>query len=652
MQLNRLLPLLLVLSLLAGCVPSAPTIRYQQAEPPSALANNPAFSQAIMLEKTGNYAQAAALFEQLAMEAKPPVQQEALLRAAEDYLQAGDVEAAYNLLPRIGTSNNSSLDFKKRVLFAEVAIKQNQPEEALQLLTQRPRGETSADLMRRYHHARANAFQLTGNQLESGRAQAELDLLLLDPNQRLENQKEIIQTLSTMTDNALRMLRPSPPGIFGGWMELTRIIKVYPDDPQMGQQRLERWRENFSSHPAMPELLEGYFQRINTMYRAPNHVAVLLPKSGPYAKPAEAIRQGLMAAYYNQRGGNRPQLKFYDSSDSYGIWPLYQQAVSAGAELVIGPLSKDAVAQLARAGALSTPVLALNQVAPDTYASRGFYQFALAPEDEARQVAERAWVDGHTSALVLAPEGDWGERVVEAFSRRWEQLGGTILEQQNYNPKEHDFSKPIQELLNIGDSKKRHKALERLLGSKLEFEPRRRQDANFIFLAAKWQQARQLRPQLQFHHAAKLPVYSTSHAYRGIEDPVANLDLEGVRFPDAPWLIVSGEQESSLAKMLPKHLAAYGRLFAMGIDAYRILPHLPRLEADSRETLDGKTGILYLDGIKHIHRQLVWAEMRKGKPKVIGYAPRMEERQSTYSSPFSSGGSSSSSSSPFPMFGR
>ena len=32
-----------------------------------------------------------------------------------------------------------------------------------------------------------------------------------------------------------------------------------------------------------------------------------------------------------------------------GIWPLYSRAVNDGAELVIGPLQKDAVAQLLRA---------------------------------------------------------------------------------------------------------------------------------------------------------------------------------------------------------------------------------------------------------------------------------------------------------------
>ena len=68
---------------------------------------------------------------------------------------------------------------------------------------------------------------------------------------------------------------------------------------------------------------------------------------------------------------------------------------------------------------------------------------------------------------------------------------------------------------------------------------------------------------------------------------------------------------------------------AMGIDAYRILPHLARLESDENETLDGKTGILHLDRSGRVHRQLVWAEMKRGKPKVIGYVPRMDERTSS-----------------------
>jgi outer membrane PBP1 activator LpoA protein len=205
-----------------------------------------------------------------------------------------------------------------------------------------------------------------------------------------------------------------------------------------------------------------------------------------------------------------------------------------------------------------------------------------------------------------------------------------MLEAQSYNSAEHDFSAPIQALLNVTESKQRYRALQRLLGSKLEFEPRRRQDAGFIFLAAKSQLARQLRPQLQFHHAADLPVYTTSHAYSGVPAPKMDLDLEGIRFLDIPWLLVSGEKNQDLKKQLSKKLTAYGRLFAMGIDAYELLPHLARLEMDSEETLDGQTGILYLDRMKQVHRQLVWAQMKRGKPNVMGYAPRMEERRETF----------------------
>lgn len=627
---------LLLTLLLSGCVSSLPTIEFTRSEPPSSLSSDPLFATAIRLEQNGNLGEAAALFEQLASEAKPPVQQEALLRAAEDYLAAGDADSAYRLLPLIGTDRFPRLNFQKRLLIAEVALKRNQPDQALQLLEQAPRQDLTPDLLRRYYLARAEAFRLTGNLLETARSLSELDLLLADPQQQLQNQKEIIRTLSTYTDSALEMLQPRPPGVFGGWMELARIIKVYPNDPQEGQRRLERWRERFSSHPAMPDLLEGYFQRISSLYRAPAHVAVLLPQSGPYAKPGAAIRHGLMAAYYNQRGGNRPELRFYDSAGGRDIWSLYRQAVAAGAELVIGPLRKETVEQLTSGGSLDTPVLALNQVPSQFFSSRNLYQFALAPEDEGEQAAERAWFDGHTKALALTPASDWGQRVFNAFRSRWEQLGGALLEHQTYDPAQHDFSAPIQELLNLRESKERHASLERVIKTKTEFEPRRRQDAGFIFLAANWELARQLRPQLQFHHAADVPIYTTSHAYSGVSQPKLDVDLEGIRFPDAPWLLIAGEQDASLAKMLPENLFEYGRLFAMGIDAYRILPHLARLEADEHETLDGKTGILHLDRSGRIHRQLVWAEMKKGTPKVIGYAPRMEQQATGSAAPVSS----------------
>jgi outer membrane PBP1 activator LpoA protein len=442
---------------------------------------------------------------------------------------------------------------------------------------------------------------------------------LTDPRQRLENQKMIIRGLSVYTDDALKMLQPNPPGLFGGWMELALIIKAYSMDPHSGQQRLERWRERFSSHPALPELLKGYFQRVGAMYKSPSHVAVLLPSSGAYAKPAAAIRAGLKAAQSAASGGSRSKLRFYDSSNSGAIHSIYSRAIQEGAEMVIGPLSKGAVARLAQGGSLDRPVLALNQLPESASWPSNFYQFSLSPEDEARQVAERAWSDGHTKALALSSKDAWGQRLFAAFSSRWKQLGGSLLEHQTYDPKEHDFTEPIQAVLNVANSHARYVSLRKVVGRKIEFQPRRRKDADFIFIAAKTQLARQVRPQLQFHHGADLPVYTTSHAYSGNPEATSNMDLEGVKFPDMPWVLMAGTRQSSLAKQLPSSLTAYSRLFAMGVDTYRILPHLSRLQSGSHETLDGKTGILSLDSRNRVHRKLVWARMRNGEPKVAGY---------------------------------
>ena len=611
---------LLLLLALAGCVPS-PGVRDRQQEP------DPREQQAIALEQAGEHAAAAALFEALAREALPPADQRLLLRAAENHLQAQDNERAIALLARIDTHTLPGLDLRKRLLVAELALDRNRPDEALTLLQEGIPADAPVDLKQRYHADRAEGFRLSGNLLESGRELGELDLLIEDMEKKLENQLLIIQTFTALTDTALDLLQPNPPGIQGGWMSLARIIKGHTGDTAQVQDRLKAWRERFPSHPAIPGLLEGYFKKLESQYRRPDHLAVLLPRSGPYANAAAALRDGFMAAYYQQPRESRPKLVFYDSSNSSDTWPLYRQAVDSGADMVIGPLNKEGVAQLARSGELEIPVLALNQVPPETIPPVSLYQFGLSPEDEASQVAERAWLDGHTRAVAFTPSGDWGNRVLDAFRNRWERLGGSLVEQQRYDSRESDFSDSIQALLNLDESRDRRSQLQRILGRRVEFEPRRRADADFIFLAANPLKGRQIRPQFQFHHASDLPIYATSSVYGGTPNPDQDQDLEGIRFPDLPWLLLTeGEAplaRDNLAKTLPASAGPLRRLYAMGIDSFRLLPHLGRLQSSNQETLDGKTGNLYLDSIRQVHRQLVWAEMVDGSPRTLGYAPRM-----------------------------
>jgi hypothetical protein len=320
-------------------------------------------------------------------------------------------------------------------------------------------------------------------------------------------------------------------------------------------------------------------------------------------------------------------MRFYDSSDPDLAWPLYSQAVEDGAQVVVGPLQKAAVLQLARAGELPVPVLALNQVQTDSTLPDQLYMYALSPEDEARQAAERIWSDGLHSPVAITPRNSWGERMGNAFETRWTELGGSIAGRQEFETDTHDYSGTITALLQIDRSKARHQRLQRWLGMRLEFEPRRRADVDAVFIAADPRQAQGLKPQLQFHHAADLPVYASSHAWSGTLDDGQLADMRGLLLADIPWLFGQSANPAgardALAETLPEVNGPFARLYAMGMDAYALIPHLRRLRGSPFESLDGNTGNLYMNDSRQILRQLLWASL-DSPPAIIGFSPRLD----------------------------
>ena len=619
------LTLLMVSSLLlAACTTSTST----RPAKTSSLTIDAQAEQALNLYHYEDYANAAPLLESLASRPAPEGW-EWQLRAADAHLQAGNIEQSRILLePLLDKMLSADSMLLMRLVQADLMLQTFNPEQALALLQNSPPTAVTENLQYRFYELTAEAYRLNGNLLESANTLQQLDnLLLAQPELRLENQLAIIRTLATMTDTALDLLKPATPGVQTGWMELARLIKLHGQNPETVDRHINLWRQQFTDHPAMAELLDGHFKKLGSQYRKASHIAVLLPESGRFQAAAAAIKQGLTAAWFSQAAKSRPVLRFYDSSNPENAWPLYTEATQRGADFVIGPLQKSAVTQLLHAGELPVPVLALNQVTTDTAPPDNFYQYSLSPEDEARQVAEHAWINGKRMPVVLIPASSWGERIRNAFVKRWESLGGQVTEIQSYDASKSDFGVPIQAMLDIDQSKQRRKRLTRLLGEALEFEPRRREDVDFIFVAANPVKARQIRPQLQFHHAINLPIYTTSHAWQGFINSDKDRDIEGILFPDIPWLLADEGEESlslnSFKRLTRQQRSDTFRLVAMGIDSYQLPGHLARLQNSELEALDGKTGQLFMDQLNNLHRQLIWAQMKNSTPQVIGYAPRL-----------------------------
>jgi uncharacterized protein len=427
-----------------------------------------------------------------------------------------------------------------------------------------------------------------------------------------------------MSERSLQQLRTAPPpNILSGWMELVQIAKVYQLSPIRLKQEIQAWRQKYPNHPVDPSILEALTNRKPEDVAYPDRVALLLPLSGKFANAGDALRDGFTAAYYTRRPNPNMRIRIYDvGEDPNNVVSVYKQAIKDGAQFVVGPLDKVAVEKLAQLDNLPVPTLALNYLPDnDQTLHANMYQFGLSPEGEARQVAERTWLDGHVNAAVLVPSGPWGTRIYDAFKQRWEQLGGHIVAMQTYDSAKNDFSRPIKALLNIDQSDARYRKLERILGRQVKFTPRRRKDIDFIFLAAYPRQARQIRPQLKFYQASDVPVYATSHVFTGVLNQERDRDMDGLEFGDMPWVLSESTAHRGMHAELENQITNAGkslqRIYALGIDAFNIIGALNTLRTYPYERYDGETGSLSLDNHLRIHRQLTWVKFRGGRPVPI-----------------------------------
>lgn len=374
-----------------------------------------------------------------------------------------------------------------------------------------------------------------------------------------------------------------------------------------------------SGYPAAPNAPVGSAQQapaygipaMPPMRGAPQ-LALLLPLSGNFASSGQAVRDGFLSAAADDR--MHPRVRVYDiGATPDRLRMAYQNALADGATLIAGPLRKEDVAMLA-SWAPPVPVLGLNYLDAGARLSYGFYQFGLAPEDEARAAAADASARGLRRALALVPDTDWGPRTLAAFDSALRAKGGAVVRVERYTQGVNDQSKLIASLMGVTASEERHAALTNVLGAKSEFESRRRGDIDMIFIGARAQDARLLIPQLRFNRGGDLPVYSTALIYDG--KPAA--DLNGVRFCDAPW-IIGQDNYWALQRSVAGPLAATSpRLFAMGRDAYTLAAGLVQGRLRVGDGVDGATGRLEWGGSTLITRTLDCAQLTADGVRAVG----------------------------------
>ncbi|MGZ5049458.1 MAG: penicillin-binding protein activator [Methylobacter sp.] len=533
------------------------------------------------------------------------------LQNIESLLQRGDSNEAKLSADAI---NPSDLSFEQRawlaLLHAQILLSFGEAEQAIENLARIRPQQLNIDNRIKYFQSQAFAHSLTGDLLGSAKSRIELHKLITSTDELKKNQAAILEALRLLPDSDLQT---DGADTLAGWLSLAYILK-YINQPDFND-RINRWHATFPTHPADISFLDDAPDASPNNSSTTRTIAVLLPGSGSLAQAGKAIRAGFMAAYNHAQNPTKPVIHFYDTQQSTPQ-ALYNQAIAEGAQLIVGPLDKEQIQVLADTVDFNVPVLALNHIL-NLQRSR-LYQFSLSPLDDSEQLTEKAREDGHKHALLLIPDNAAGKRVANYLTEDWQNQGGTILETQTYNPKETDFSIPIRKLLNLDESEQRYNKLQGLIPG-LKYTPRKRQDADVIFLSAYSAEARAINPQLQFYQAGDLPVYALPNVYTGQVNASLDSDLNKITFCDTPWLfdtVYQGELSMDALKDAWKQFpSAYLRLVAMGIDAYHLATHLPDIETGSYA---GATGNLSLTADQRIQRKLACARFNNGQPEVIG----------------------------------
>ncbi|MDV5138623.1 penicillin-binding protein activator [Chimaeribacter arupi] len=486
------------------------------------------------------------------------------------------------------------------------------------------------------------------------------------------------QDLSTLAINA-------DENVLQGWLDLLRGYQDNMQNPDALKSGIREWQTRYPQNPAAKTLPTQLNNVLNFQQASTAKVALFLPLSGQAQVFGNAIQQGFMAAQNGVQATppaaapapadpaaapadpnaapadpdaavspsappadtaaapaepapapvapapavSNTQVKVYDT-DSQPLPALLAQAQQDGATLVVGPLLKSHVEQLATT---QTPlnILALNQPEKVTNLPNLCY-FALSPEDEARDAARHIWAQHKQMPLVLAPRGSLGDRIATAFADEWQKQGGQTVLKQGFGS-----TGELKQAINSG-------AGIRLTGTPVNPAPVAAPaepqgvtiggitipapptdaqisasaapsgNVDAVYIIATQDEMTLIKPMIDMSTSSrsKTALYASSRSYQAGAGPDYRLEMEGLQFSDIPLLAGANPQLMQQASAQFRNDYSLVRLYAMGMDAWTLANHFAELRQIPGFQLPGTTGGLSANSDCVIHRQLPWLQYRGG----------------------------------------
>ncbi|MBD2798075.1 penicillin-binding protein activator [Xenorhabdus sp. 18] len=489
------------------------------------------------------------------------------------------------------------------------------------------------------------------------RAYIALESYATDDAARQKNLDETWQLLTQLSPQQMsELVINANEYTLQGWLDL---LNTYQSNKQQSNKQdldklrlaIHDWQIRYPNNPAARSLPTALQQMLQEGQGSPATIGLFLPLSGQAKIFGEAIRQGFLDAQkglpkpslpnpslpesslptnatdaneavnaepsanpedteindapindqpVNDQPVNNQPVKVYDT-DSQPLTELLEQAKQDGVTLVVGPLLKPNVEQLAQ---IETPlnILALNELDMPQRQPNICY-FSLSPEDEAKNAALHIWQQQKSNPLVLIPRTELGTRVANAFAQEWQKLGGqTVLQQTFGTPYE------MRQSMNRGVGI-------RLSGTPVIAAGAATGPVDAVYIVATADELTIIKPMIDMATSSrkKPTLYASSRSNKSGSGPDFRLEMDGMQFSDIPLL--TGINVPLMQQAAQKFANDYSlmRLYAMGIDAWSLANQFTQMQQEMGFHLSGASGELSVTDNCTVLRQLPWMQFNHGR---------------------------------------
>lgn len=509
-------------------------------------------------------------------------QQSYRLLAVRKLIDENKIVEAENTMAQLNlTELNEPQKIEHQLLSAQLFALQHNNLQAVSLLQQLANQLLSRSQQLRVYRIQAQLAENQQDTIASVRARSQMDSYLSDNRSRQENNDKIWEILRNANRGMLEKANVNAGEIsLDGWLALATAYNRNINNPTELPRAIEHWKQQYPNHSAAQIMPTELHNITNFQQTQLGTVALLLPLSGE-TNLGGIVKKG----FEDAKGDDTAAVQVYDT-DKASISELITQVKQQGVQTIIGPLFKSRVAEMIENPSIRDfNVLALNST-PNAKAISKVCYYGLSPEAEARSAAEKFQRDGITSAVIIAPQDDFGQRSSDAFAQRWRQLTNLDTDIRYY----HQPADSIDSLKNAGIP------------------------ANSgIYLLGTAEQLAEMKQNLDNSPlAGKFPLYTSSRSNSPNNGPDFRLTMEGVKFSEIPLLADPDSELYKKAENLAESDFSMMRLYAMGSDAWSIANKFNEIRQIPGYKISGLTGILKAGTHCNIERDMTWLQYQNG----------------------------------------